>query len=519
MNPFAGLGGWVGGCVALGAVARVVRFFDGRSLWNDEAQLALNIWGRDALALLAPLDFGQSAPYGFLLLERLTVLGFGPGELALRGVSLFAGLLALPAFAWVALSVLSRRGAQVAVVLFATSEPLIFYASELKPYALDVAVAIGLLALFCRLEAGTLSVRRAWCLAIAGAVAPWCSFPAVFALAAAGVWLFASAVRSPGGAAQAVVPRLGVVSAWAVSSALLFWLQVQSAMGEPYLREFWSAGFAPWPPVGLEAWTWYARTLSGFFADPLGLPPWWLSLAFGVLGIWQLGQRSRVAVWWLLGPLAFGLVASFLELYPLQTDPPVELSARLYPFVGRLWLFAVPAALLLVGEGIAAFGSRAPVSPRLVTVLLTVAVAGLSLRQFVINTLEPPVVQEFRPVAQSLGQNAAAEDSIWVHKGSEPTFEYYARRLGLQVRARNVAGGSPEDLAVLDRALAEWSAPGRVWFVSLDHPAWQLGDSFAAVTAGLGAVAEVEAVFEAPGAIAVGYRLRSPAENDATASD
>ena len=206
MNPFAGLGGWVGGCVALGVVARVVRFFEGRSLWNDEAQLALNIWGRDALALLAPLDFGQSAPYGFLLLERLAVLGFGPGELALRGVSLLAGLVALPVFARVALSLLSRRGAQVAVVLFATSEPLIFYASELKPYALDVAVSIGLLALFSRLDVGSLGRGRAWRLAIAGAVAPWCSFPAVFVLAAGAVWLIATGVRAPGETPPAAAP-------------------------------------------------------------------------------------------------------------------------------------------------------------------------------------------------------------------------------------------------------------------------------------------------------------------------
>ena len=506
MNPVAGLGRWVGGVVALGALARVVRFGAGRSLWNDEAQLALNIWGRDALGLLSPLDFGQSAPYGFLLLERLALWCFGPGELALRSVSLCASLAALALFCGVARAALSRRGAQLAVVLFATSEPLVFYASELKPYALDVCVAVGWLALLLPLSPASLERRSVARLAILGALAPWFSFPAVFGLAAAGLGFAVGARGAGGGRAGAL---LVLAAAWLGSAGLLFILQVGPSMGDPYLHEFWQGAFAPFPPASLSEGAWYLRTLSGFFVDPLALPPWWLSLGRASAGAVGRGRRRPAALWWLLGPLALGLLASMLEAYPLRTHPPVDLRARVYPFVGRLWLFALPAVLLLVAAGVAALADRAGRWRDPAGVVLTLAVAGLSLRQFLFNVWDPPVVQEFRPVAVALRGEVESADQFWVQRGSEPTFEYYARLLPLRVAARNVGATEPEDLAQLEREIGRLDPGSRVWLVSLTHPAWDTGADWLALVERLEQRAERESSLEAPGARAIAYRVRA----------
>ena len=63
--------------VVLGIVLRLVRYLDGRSLWNDEAQLALNVVSRSGLELLAPLDYGQAAAPLFLWLVRGCAVVFG----------------------------------------------------------------------------------------------------------------------------------------------------------------------------------------------------------------------------------------------------------------------------------------------------------------------------------------------------------------------------------------------------------------------------------------------------------
>ena len=88
--------GWAIGLVAvIGVGLRVRALFANRSLWLDEAMLALNICGRSFAGLLAPLDYDQGAPIGFLMLERLAVVVFGPTELALRLVPFFASIAAL----------------------------------------------------------------------------------------------------------------------------------------------------------------------------------------------------------------------------------------------------------------------------------------------------------------------------------------------------------------------------------------------------------------------------------------
>jgi hypothetical protein len=459
----------VAAAVVAGVVARGVRYVDARSLWNDEAQLALNIWGRAAGGLLEPLDFGQSAPYGFLLLERAVLVAFGPGELALRAVPLLASLAAIPLLLHVARRVLPKRDAQIALGLFALCEPLVFYASELKQYSFDVLVMLGLLALALRTQHAPLDRRAAFTLAAAGAVGLWLSHPAAFACAAIGAGLALRAVRQ-GGAALPLVAAIGVV--WLASFAALYELQLAAALQHPYLREFWSGGFAPMPPRSLDELLWYPRTLAGFFADPVGLSPWWLGLALAGLGAWRLSHSEPLASWWLAGPLAIGVVASTLELYPLRTWPPVDASARLYPFAGRLWLFAVPAALLWVARGVGALGELSGRWADAVLTLALLAVAAVPGWTLVRNAWDPPPVQEFRPIADQLRDRAAPGDLFWVQRGSEPTFEYYARLLGLAVRARNVGTEPPERREALERDLAALAAGERVWLVALDHPAW-----------------------------------------------
>ena len=66
-----------------------------RSLWADEAVLALNIVNRSYWELLQPLDYEQGAPVGFLLVEKLAIGVFGNNEYALRLFPLLSGIISL----------------------------------------------------------------------------------------------------------------------------------------------------------------------------------------------------------------------------------------------------------------------------------------------------------------------------------------------------------------------------------------------------------------------------------------
>jgi hypothetical protein len=78
-----------------------------------------------------------------------------------------------------------------AVVLFAVSVPLIYFASESKQYSSDVLVCLLLLLVIVYNFDRNLANRDAVLLAALGSVALWASYPALFILSGAGSTLAA----------------------------------------------------------------------------------------------------------------------------------------------------------------------------------------------------------------------------------------------------------------------------------------------------------------------------------------
>src|SRR5262245_49901841 len=203
---------------ALGAALRLWQYGAGASLWADEANLALNIVERPLYRLLGPLDYRQVAPPLWLLLQKAAVTLFGDGEYALRLVPLAGSLAALPLCWHVARRVLlPGLGPPLALGLVATGLPLIFYGAQVKPYATDVAVTLLLLALtldVCQDNRGRASLVR---LGLAGAIAPWLSYPAMLVDAGLLAALALSALLARDwGRLRSLAP---VALAWAASIA------------------------------------------------------------------------------------------------------------------------------------------------------------------------------------------------------------------------------------------------------------------------------------------------------------
>lgn len=449
----------VAALVALGVLLRVARWLDGRSLHADEAALALNLLDRDWRGLLGPLRLEQVAPVGFLWLEKLATLGFGEGALAFRLPSLLAGVGALLLFARLCRSVLPAWPARLAVALFAVSEPLVFYSSEVKPYAFDVLAAVAVA--WAGLDEGR---GRGALLAVVGALAAAVSFAAVFCCAAAAALLCFDLRRGRRGGIE-VGLTLGV---WAAAfGATARW----AAAGAPraLLVSFWDFGFParPW-------WTdpgWLPRSVFGAFRDPAGLEFVGLAGALAAAGVVASLARNRSAALWLgLAPL-LALLAALLRLYPFPTSLPGS-----YPFHGRLVLFVAPALLVFVAAGAGFLAeslapARRPLAVAAVAVLLwpplATAAAGL---------VRPPRFQDVAPLVDLIGRRARPGDYVFVSEWAASGFEFHLRgRLAtapvlasLRVRRLRVHG-TRADYA---QALAE-PAPGeRVWTVFTHHRDW-----------------------------------------------
>ena len=160
--------------LALGVTLRVIAYTGRSILWLDEAATARNIVERSLSDLLTvPLDYGQAAPKGFLLLEWIATRLFGTGELAFRLVPFLAGTASVFLFYALARRLLTPVGTLAALLFFSVGYWFIVYASDLHPYALDLALSLGAMVLAIDLHRLAYPRGRVLALAAFGAVAVW----------------------------------------------------------------------------------------------------------------------------------------------------------------------------------------------------------------------------------------------------------------------------------------------------------------------------------------------------------
>src|SRR5689334_9239195 len=244
----------------LGIVLRLVQYLQNRSLWVDEAMLAINFTGKSFSKLVtSPLQYNQQAPIGFLIVEKVLVDAFGNGEYVLRLFPLICGIAALLLFPRVARRALPSTLSQlVAVTLFATSFRLIFYASDVKQYSGDVAAVVILsLAAFRTIEA-EFRPRRTAALGILGVIAIWFSHPAAFVLGGIAITMVWSLARQR---AWAKFPVMVLAAAdWGVSFISYYMISLQGVTRNGPLLSYWAGSFMPLPPRSLSDLRWFDET-------------------------------------------------------------------------------------------------------------------------------------------------------------------------------------------------------------------------------------------------------------------
>lgn len=454
-SPWLGRAAW--GIIILGWALRLRSYAAGRSLRRDEADLARNLVERSFRGLLEPLDYAQGAPIGFLMLEKGVITALGHNELAFRLVPLLAGLASLPLFFGVARRLVGPRAVLVGLALVAFTEPMVYYASELKQYSCDVLVGLVILAAAsaasARGHAASVIGRPFW-LALVGAVAVWFSHPALFILGGVGLALFL-----PDAEPRAFWRRrallLGVVACWAVSFLVDYVYFLRPLRQSEDLQNFWSKWFMPMPPRSVADLRWYGTTLLDVFNNPVGLAleGVGVALALVLLGGFSLAQRSIRVLAVLATPILLALAASALHAYP---------------FSGRLLLFTVPLlAMWIVAGAEFVWGHQGGERQTMAVVLLTLVLFGptLNVPRFLVRPIKG---EELKAVLRVVDRDRQPEDTFYLYFASKPAFLYYSRYADQPVlsRIQPIEGadtlGHPERLAADIGRLAGRS---RVWFI------------------------------------------------------
>ncbi len=467
----------------LGLLLRLRRYLFARSLWLDEAALAVNILERDPLALTGPLEFGQVAPYGFMLLTKGIAAVLGPSELALRLVPFLAGVGSMILLAVLLRRLVSPLASLLGLAVLAVSPPQIKYAAELKPYATDVAVALVLLLLLLQRErrenGGT--TRRTWLLIGVGAV--WLSYPSVFVLASVGV---ADTVRTLTERHWERLRRwLPVYAGWALSFALSL---PQVAAGRARLDQLshWQSGFMPVPPRTMAHLEWFLDRYLAAFEDLLGVPVWSGIALLTLVGLVLLWRGQPILGATVVGTIAFLLAASGMEVYPAQDRAILFLS-------GPLLLGAAVACDRLFQQGSEVWRW---LTAAFIAVMLLWQPLLRSYREFRV----PPRQEEVRDVMNELKARHRPGDTIYVYYGAEPATRFYAARLELE--------GLPYDYGTRARSrpstylqeIEDHLGEQRAWFVFAHDHFGDVGNERQYILEALNCVGQQQLEVRRPGA-------------------
>ena len=301
-----------------------------RPLWLDEEMIALNLRDRSLADLAGPLWLGQSAPYGWLALQRAILLTLGAGELALRLVPLLFGIATLLAAVWAGQRWAGPIGAPVLVLLCTLGRYISHYPNELKHYSADTFWGLALPAMAIHsldAESSTARMRRAVLWWAAASVGLWFANGALLATPACALVLLIAIWRRAGVRSAMLFVLAGGV--WLASFVLHFIVALRHTVNSEFLRNFWMAGLPPATAGWIETVSWLTGRFEPVAKDPVGTDLWVLLWLVAGCGVALSASR----------PLGVVLAAMTASAFPYA-------AFRLVPLQARLALWIVPAVYM-----------------------------------------------------------------------------------------------------------------------------------------------------------------------------
>jgi hypothetical protein len=446
--------GWLGrqklvlALVLLGLALRAYHYLRDRNVWHDEAAVLVNIVSRGFLELTGPLEQSQAAAPLFLWLIRGESLLLGDTSLALRLAPFVASCLSLVLLSWVAWRRLEPRAVPWAVLLFATSETLLWHACEVKPYAFDILAATLLLAAWCSTE-GTAPGRRILLFTVLAPVLIFLSYPACFLHGGLLVALAPAVLRER----RARLPY-GVLASVVSGCFLLLLLGPVRGQHTRAMHEYWSSCMADWQrPWQVPIWSLLSTfEVLRYACKPLGQALAGLAVLGGI-ALWRGSQRAWVVL--LIVPAGLALLAALLQRYPYGGT--------------RVMVYAAPALILLIAAGAAPalswLAQRSRVGAVVLVVLLLMPV-GFSLGRVFFVWNEADVRGASTYVLDEYQDGDAILGNDWAHLyyfRRQPAFVLYPRvvqvgkRLWLVITTANLPREARHHMAP-DLAPPGWHA-------------------------------------------------------------
>ncbi|MEX0726666.1 MAG: hypothetical protein WEB58_16025 [Planctomycetaceae bacterium] len=390
--------------ILTGIVLAIVQFAINRSVWSDEAAVALNIVTKSYPELLRPLDHQQVAPIGFLFLERFFFQEIIGNELGLRILPLLGFLASIPLTYFLSLRLFAdRRIALFATSFFTLSLQLIRYSSEVKQYSTDVAVGLLIACLSLYLPMRKPSSVVAF--GVAGSLLIWMSNVSVILLFSFGSFiLFEEVVRRNN------YRVLFAVLLWIASFVTYYQFFIHDHPSREFMLRYWGNSFLPLNPFDKEFYFFVKHMLMSLFGFAIGFGGLWILpfLFFTFTTVMLARQKRFFPLYICISPIVVHLILS---------------SFRLYPFSGRLVLYLAPYAIILYSYSLWMIWEKLTgriISTNNYTQMLPV------LAMFIPIFFNFPVYrEELRPNIEFVHKRREPGEMVYLYYGATPAYSFY----------------------------------------------------------------------------------------------
>ncbi|MCF8008573.1 MAG: glycosyltransferase family 39 protein [Halanaerobiales bacterium] len=441
--------------IILGIFIRFRQYLVNRSLWIDEASLALNILEKNYIGLLQKLDYGQSAPPVFLLITKYLTNLFGTSEYILRLLPLISGVLSLYVFYKISEKVLNKKAVPIALILMSFTHFNIYYSAEFKQYSLEVLIGLLIITFAIRLYKSNYSNYNLFLFVFIGSISVWFSHASVFMLLGVGLALllklsyinsFSKKLKT-----RKYIFLIITYLVCFVSFSFHYFLIIRKS-AEKHFYQFWQGYFLPFPPVSINEIKKYFELAAKFIINPLGFNHvLGIVIFFILIGEYFLWKKKDKFYFYLINfPIFILITTSMLSIYP---------------FGVRLVLFITPIFYLIISEGIynifVLFSKQnkklIPIALLLIfiTLLYPAAKGGQ-------NLINPIFKEEIRPVINYYFDNKQDSGNLYVYHGAERAFKFYIYQKDISY----ISGSNHrENPSLYLKELDKLKGQGKFWFL------------------------------------------------------
>lgn len=306
--------------IILGIIRRTDILLNEPSFFGDEGALIQIIKRRSFCGLFRDLEFAQSCPSVFLVINKVIYSVFGMNEVALRFTSYFFGLLSfsiIPFFK----DILFKNKILNLVLMTALiiNYQLLYYSQEFKQYSSDVFFTLLLLLLFFKTKDKINNEKTALIVGIIFASVGYFSFTAEFLSFSICLYLVYKFIKN-----KTFKPVLCLAIPYFLGLLVQYLLIFKGMMANGILTLWKDEAFAFYSVN--DAVSTIRNLTTYLYAEKLCL-----FLFFA--GIIVLLLKDRLLAYLLLMPIALNMISGFLHWYPFTDNRAILYLAPIFMII------------------------------------------------------------------------------------------------------------------------------------------------------------------------------------------